>query len=238
VRLREEASRLSWSTLVRGWTRRPARRDIVVYLHWFITLAVLFVLIYGSCNWITSQRTDLLSLYFEWERSIPFVPGLVWVYLSLFIIVLLPLFALREPELQVLGRRLALATAISGVVFLLLPAQLGFERPAPVPGHEVAFGVIYLLDLPHNLVPSLHISCSGLILKSVHAVSPSWMRRLIQAWFLLICAAVVLVHQHHVLDVLGGLLVAYAVTVAVRDTSITASSMTEKPSATYRTQGP
>ena len=226
------------ATPTRGWTLGPARRDIVVYLRWFIALIAFVIVIYGCCNWITSQRTDLLRLYFEWERSIPFVPWLVWMYLSLFTIVLLPLFALRAPELQVLGRRLAFATAISGVGFLLLPAQLGFERPAAVPAHEFAFGVIYFLDLPHNLVPSLHISWSGLILKSVHAVSFKWTRRLIEAWFLLICAAVVLVHQHHILDVLGGLLVAYVVTVAVRDTSITASPITEKPSAPHGTEGP
>ena len=200
----------------RGWTLRPARQDVLVYARWALFLDVLFIVVYGTCNWITSQRSDLLHLYFDWELAIPFAPAMVWVYLSLFALFPLPAFALRAPDLRTLGRRLCFATLVSAVFFLLLPARLGFERAAAVPEHEIAFGVIYFLDLPHNLVPSLHISWSGLILGSLRAVSPRPVRRLLELWFALICVAVVLVHQHHVLDVIGGLLVGYAAIVLVR----------------------
>ena len=200
-----------------GWTLKPARQDLLVYARWAIFLDVLFIVVYGACNWITSQRSDLLRLYFDWELAIPFTPAMVWVYLSLFALFPLPAFALRAGALRALGRRLCFATLVSGAFFLLLPARLGFERPAIVPEYEIAFAFIHVLDLPHNLVPSLHISWSGLILYSVHAVSARWARRLLELWFGMICAAVVLVHQHHVLDVIGGVLVGYAAIVVVRD---------------------
>ena len=198
------------------WTLRPERQDVIVYARWALFLDVLFIVVYGACNWIASQRSDLLRLYFDWELAIPFTPAMVWVYLSLFALFPLPAFALRAAELRTLGRRLCFATLISAAFFLLLPARLGFERPATVPEHELAFGFIYFLDLPHNLVPSLHIAWSGLILTSLRAVSPVYTRRLLELWFGLICSAVVLVHQHHVLDVAGGLLVGYAAIVVVR----------------------
>lgn len=201
----------------RGWTLRPARRDLVVYARWAIFLDVLFIVVYGTCNWLTSQRSDLMRLYFEWELAIPFTPAMVWVYLSLFALFPLPAFALRSAQLHTLGRRLCFATLVSGALFLLLPTRLGFERPATVPDYQIAFAFIHFLDLPHNLVPSLHISWSGLILHSLRAVSLGWMRRLLASWFAMICAAVVLVHQHHLLDVIGGLLVGYAAIVVVRD---------------------
>ena len=201
----------------RGWTLRPGRSDVLVYARWALFLDVLFIVVYGACNWMTSQRNDLLHLYFEWELAIPFTPAMVWVYLSLFALFPLPAFAMRAAELDTLGRRLCFATLVSAAFFLLLPARLGFERPANVPDHELAFGFIYLLDLPHNLVPSLHIAWSGLILGALRAESPSWLRRALEAWFALICAAVVLVHQHHVLDVIGGVLVGYAAILVVRN---------------------
>jgi len=187
----------------------------VVSLRWAAFLTFLFLAVYLGCNWITSQRTGLYRLWFDWELKIPFVSAMVWVYLSLFVTFFLPMFALREAALNVLCKRLALAVVASGFLFLLLPAQLGFERPAEVPGQAAAFRLIYLFDLPHNLVPSLHVSWSALILGSLRVVSPPWTRRLLEVWFLLLCAAAVLVHQHHLLDVLGGMLVALGACYAV-----------------------
>jgi len=199
-----------------GWTLRPERRDVGVSLRWAAFLTFLFLAIYLGCNWITSQRSGLYRLWFDWELKIPFVAAMVWAYLSLFVTFFLPMFALREAALNALCKRLALAVIVSGCLFLLVPAQLGFERPAEVPGEAAAFRLIYLFDRPHNLVPSLHVSWSALILGSLRAVSPSWTRRLLEGWFLLLCASTVLVHQHHLLDLLGGLLVALGAGYAVR----------------------
>ena len=40
-------------------------------------LVFLFLVIYGGCNWITAQRHDVPTLFFSWERSIPFVPLMI-----------------------------------------------------------------------------------------------------------------------------------------------------------------
>ena len=37
-------------------------------------LSVLFLIVYGGCNWITARRPNVGTFYFEWERTIPFVP--------------------------------------------------------------------------------------------------------------------------------------------------------------------
>jgi membrane-associated phospholipid phosphatase len=199
-----------------GWTWRPSGREIAVSLLWTAVLTPLFIAVYGTTNWITSQRAQLGRYYFDWELQIPFVPQMIWGYLSLFAMFLLPVFALREPGLHTLCRRLALATVASGLLFLALPAQLGFPRPQSVPGYELLFGSIYLLDRPHNLVPSLHIAWSALILHALRGASPGWLRRLLELWFAIVCVSVVLVHQHHVLDVIGGLLVAFSAGALVR----------------------
>jgi hypothetical protein len=198
-----------------AWTLRPAFEDVRTALMCGGALFVLFTTVYGTCNWITAQRGDVQRFYFDWELGIPFVPAMVCVYLSLIVTFFLPMFCLRGPALVSLSRRLAWGTVLAGLAFLLLPASLGFERRAEVPGWEAAFRLLHLVDHPHNLVPSMHIIWSGLILGTLRAASPEWARRLFELWFALICVSVVLVHQHHLIDVISGMLAAVAVAWAV-----------------------
>jgi hypothetical protein len=197
-----------------GWVLRPAWADVLRSLAWAALLLVLFVSVYGFSNWIAASRVTRWRFWFDWELAIPFVPWMVWPYLSLFVSFLLPMFALRARALDALCRRLALAVIISGAVFLLLPAEWGYERPAVPP--SPAFALIFAFDLPHNLVPSLHVSWGAIILWSLRRVSSDLVRRLLEAWFFVLCASVLLIHQHHVIDVAGGILVARVVFCVVR----------------------
>ena len=198
-----------------GWTLTPAREDVALSLRWAAFLTVLFFPVYGFCNWFTAQRATRYRLWFDWELAIPFVPEMIWVYLSLCIAFFLPMFALRAPALNALCRRLMFAVLVSAAIFLMLPGQLGYPRQAETLPR--VFGLIYSLDLPHNLVPSLHVSWSALFVGALREASPPWLRRVLAAWLVALCASVLLVHQHHVLDVVVGLLVVWGAKVAVRE---------------------
>jgi membrane-associated phospholipid phosphatase len=180
-----------------------------LYLRLVLLLDLLFVAVYGGMNWLTSRRSDLFEIYFDWETRLPFVPGLIWIYFSIVVLFVLPLFQLDERGMRRLARRIALAIVVSGAVYLVLPARLGFERPREVPGYDPVFQTMYALDPPHNLVPSLHIAYSTLILAALCAERPARVQALGAAWLALICVSVVLVHQHHLADVAGGLAVSW-----------------------------
>lgn len=196
------------------WTLTPTRSDVVRSFGWAGLLSLLFFSVYGFCNWATVTRENRWRFWYDFELAIPLVPWMVWPYLSLILSFFLPMFALRAGALDALCRRLSAAVIVSGLVFLLLPAEAGFERPVIPP--NLAFALIYALDAPHNLMPSLHISWAAIILWSLRRVSSIMVRRLLEAWFILLCVAVVLTHQHHILDVLGGILVACATRRVVR----------------------
>lgn len=188
---------------------RPLAR-LGLYLRLVLLLDVLFVLVYGGLNWLTARRSDTHALYFDWERRMPFVPGMIVAYFSIVILFVLPLFLLDERAMRRLARRIALAIVLSGGVYLLLPAKLGFERPREVPGYAPIFRALHAVDLPHNLVPSLHIGYSALIVAALVATGlPRWADVALFAWLGLIAVAVVLVHQHHLADVAGGFAVAW-----------------------------
>ncbi len=172
---------------------------------WLAILGPLFFLVYGFTNWFTAQRDDVPSFYYAWEQGMPFVPQLMLPYMSidLFFAASMFLFYTRR-ELDQHARRIIAAIIISAIGFLLFPLQFAFERP-PVDGFNG-----YLLELltgfdkPFNQAPSLHISLL-MLLWVVYArhFSGLW-RQLMHVWFALIGLSVVLVYQHHVIDVFTG----------------------------------
>ena len=175
------------------------------FAYWVFWISILFFTIYPLCNWLTSHRKSLYHIYSDSELAIPFVPQFVLIYLSLYLTFLLPPFFLYENQLVKLGKSLVAGTILAGIIFLIFPSVLGFERVIPQGEYQAYFKNIFLLDLPHNMVPSLHVIYSGLILLSVYqAVSQIWIKISVAVWFLLISISTLLVHQHHLADVFLG----------------------------------
>ncbi len=188
-----------------GWRGIPGRERLRRYLLLALGLDLLFFPVYGGLNLLTSLRSHRFHFYLDWELRIPFWPELMLGYGSLLVLFLLPPFALSPAALTGLARRFVSATLIAAISFLLFPAQLGFER-AEAPGlYGPVYRMLYTIDLPHNLVPSLHVAYSTLTLAALGSVSGPWLRRLLTLWLGFICLATLLVHQHHLLDIAGGL---------------------------------
>lgn len=184
--------------------------NALLYARLAVPLSLLFAVVYFGTNWITSRRTGNYRLYFEWELAIPFVPSMMYVYASLLVLLLLPAFTHTRAQLIALARALVTALFVAAAVYLLLPAELGFVRPGQVPGYNAVFQALYALEMPHNLVPSLHVAASTLFIAALYRnLSSIWIRAGLLLWGLLLCASVLLVHQHHVLDVVSGLLLGY-----------------------------
>lgn len=171
---------------------------------------MVFVLVYGGCNQFTSTRSDVGSCYFEWERSLPFVPWLIVPYwtLDLFFCGAFFLCASRA-ELQLLTTRLVAVVLASAIFFLLFPMRFGWERPEPNGWTAPLFRALYANDQPFNLAPSLHISLRSLVWVSYGAHLRGWLRTVVKVWFILIGISTLLVWQHHFIDVVGGFLMGW-----------------------------
>lgn len=188
------------------------------YAYWAFWVGVAFFAIYPTCNWISSQRSDIYKLYFEVELAIPFIPEFLWFYMSMYLLFFLPPFFLNVSELVVLGKRIILGTIISGVIFLLFPATLGFERIVPNGIYGELFSNIFTLDLPYNMAPSLHIVYSALILWGIYFSSSNKMVHLIALlWILLISLSTLLVHQHHIMDIVLAIMVILSVIFIIKE---------------------
>jgi PAP2 superfamily. len=184
-----------------------------IYAQWFFINNLAFLITYPFCNWITSWRTHTVGLYLNSELSIPFKPEFIWAYFSVNLLFIWPPFFLDIMQLQMLGKRLLIGTLSASVVFLIIPTHLGFSRIAPIdPLYQSLFSGLFFADKPHNLVPSLHVIYSALTIFAYTSVMTRMVWRIIWfSWLILIMTSTVLVHQHHLMDVFMGLLVAIGI---------------------------
>lgn len=180
-------------------------KKIIVYLKWAIWIGFVFFTVYPLTNWFTNLRETSFHLYFQQELKIPFIPQFIWFYFSMNLLLLLPPFFMSTNELEQLGKQLIFGTIISGLLFLLIPSELGFDRTTPetVPYHQL-FSEIFKIDYPHNLVPSLHVVFSTCIVLGLCKNLNSWSRRALIFWLGAIMTSTLLVHQHHIIDVITG----------------------------------
>lgn len=187
-------------------------RDVwKTYGFWAFWVGIAFFSVYPTCNWISAQQSNTYNLYLASELNIPFLPEFFWVYVSMYVLFLMPPFFLTETQLKALGKQLIAGTVFSALIFLAMPSNLGFTRTVPEsPFYQSLYSTLFSIDLPHNMVPSLHVVFSALILLSlIKATSKKSVRLLWWGWLILICFSTLLVHQHHILDVLTGLLIAF-----------------------------
>lgn len=183
----------------------PFPHRLAAFAFWAAWVGVAFFGVYPTMNWLTSLRGDAHSLFFAAELKVPFVPEFVWIYLSMYALFFAPPFFLDPVRLRRLGQELISATLIAGIVFLMLPARLGFNRVLPEdPFYRDLFAGMFSLDHPHNLVPSLHVVYSAAISLAIFRRVALPGRLFLASWLTLLMASTLLVHQHHVLDVVTG----------------------------------
>jgi membrane-associated phospholipid phosphatase len=172
-------------------------------------LSILFLIVYGSCNRISSRRANVGTFYFEWEREIPFVSFFILPYMSidLFFIVA-PFLCRTDRELSVLAKRIAVAIIVAGICFLLLPLRFAFPRPHTDGWLGALFDWFRGMDAPYNLLPSLHAALMLILLDVYFRHTRGFIRVAIMMWFVLIALSPLLTYQHHVIDIVGGFVLA------------------------------
>jgi protein-tyrosine phosphatase len=168
-------------------------------------LSALFLIVYGWTNWFTGQRGNVPTLFFEWERAIPFVPLMIAPYMSIdLFFVGAPFLCRNDRELATFAKRITAAILIGGLCFLLFPFRFAFERPHAAGWLGAFFDWFRGMDQPYNLLPSLHIALRTILADIYARHTRGVLRHASNLWFVLIGLSAVLTYQHHVLDVVAG----------------------------------
>jgi membrane-associated phospholipid phosphatase len=176
-----------------------------------LAVTLWFLAVYGGADRLTARRGLRIPVHFPAELRLPFVPWMTVFYMSLYGLFLLAPFILRtRREFAAAASTMAAAIAAGGIGFLLFPAELAF---APVgEGQLGAWARLYrvadALNLTYNLLPSLHVAFAVICVAIFSPRASGPVKALFWLWASLIAASTVLTHQHHVLDVVTGWLLA------------------------------
>lgn len=189
--------------------RKPEQKVFFEYLGLATSFLVTFVSVYGFTNSRASEftRDELLVFYHPLELEIPFLPGWFLVYMSIGFMLWTPLFFCPLWR----WRRFFVAQMLTifgaGFFFYFFPFDCGFIRAIPTEGAWSGFlEGFYGYDHPHNLVPSLHIGfCTGVLLWVRGELEGRWYL-FFHIWALAIYASVLFTHQHHVIDIVTGII--------------------------------
>ena len=178
---------------------------------WLLFLGALFFIAYNYANGYTSTRTDVGVMVADWERSLPFVPWLMLPYMSIDLFYAASLFVFRKrKQLDRHALRLLLATVISLLGFLIFPLRFSFAVPKAEGFNGLLQAALLTFDKHYNQAPSLHISLLIVLWVMYAKKLYGWAKLVMHAWFLAIGASVLLVYQHHFIDVWTGALVGLA----------------------------
>lgn len=166
---------------------------------------VLFALVYGGADRLTSLHSARWRLDLPGELAIPFLPPLAAIYLSMNVILgLAPWVLRREGEFEALCKTLSAELLVAGVFFVLFPIALMFPSPSVTGFWAPFFRTADALNLDHNLFPSLHVAFACTTAAAFGARRGPTGRFILNIWAAAVAASTVLTHQHHLLDVLGG----------------------------------
>lgn len=173
-----------------------------------IAITLYAALTYGVTNAIAQARGTERCIVMPWEHHLPMVSWLVVPYLLVDVLMALTaLWATTGEHLRTFRTRILWAFGIGNLIFLVLPLRCNFPRSIPDDWTAPLFKLLHFSDLPYNQAPSAHIY-EAMILAPVY-----WARfrhPLARAVFLAIVilgsAGTVLTYQHHVLDVVTGVL--------------------------------
>ena len=182
-------------------------------LIWGGACVVVCLSLYLISNEIASRISVHYSMYLEAEKEIPLIPWMIYIYASFHLLLALNFFIIKDPKvIRAFTISMMCSSFIAVIVFLVFPGELGFSRTENIEGYEPLFNLLHQIDHPFNLYPSLHITFSVLTaFAMVDQTKSKLFHGILLTWILLICCSVVLVHQHHIFDVITGLILAYGV---------------------------
>lgn len=172
----------------------------------FLIVTGCFSLIFYGTDIITGTMAKKHKIYFDWELNIPFIPAAFIPYFGIFALpATIPFTVKQRNKLYFLALRLVIAIIVAGVVFLLIPSKLGYMPRQLSPGFE---SFVQAVAGKNNLIPSLHVCLTFIICHSIFPGSGKAGRFLIYLTMILLPLSTILTHQHHVIDVITGLLLA------------------------------
>ena len=180
----------------------------------FFALAALFALLflagYGGSNLIAAYIPWHISPALPFESAIPFLPAWSAVYLTVPLLLAASVRWADWRETWALFAVLTAELAAACPFFILLPVQTAYPPRLAEGFWQPWFALADHLSMAHNHLPSLHaaFACTAALAAWRHSAARF---ALIAPWAAAVVASTLLIHEHHLSDLVCGALLAAAV---------------------------
>lgn len=180
---------------------------------WAAGFALALVVLVGYTllsTWNVDRFTEgdvaTRALWTRLDRAVPIIPEAIWPYAIYYVLVMMPLFAVRRiRELSEVLTAYLVVTVSAWIVYALWPVRM--EYPHLVCGGHFSCEVLlrlWAMDMGVNVMPSLHAAHSALAAVIFYTYrNKAW--PLIALGAAAVSVSAVLTRQHYILDILAGL---------------------------------
>ncbi len=173
---------------------------VVIGVYLFHSIAYAFL--------STHHIGDGFSLLTDFDKLLPFTPGMVYVYMSFYVVIVLSVFAVKtEKDFN------RMITSIMATLIFTYPFFYFFPAYYPPVHFETNnFTTKFLqwcfeADVPNNTFPSLHVGLSFTIAFGImhFRKKVGWLYLI---WAIAVAFSTVMIRKHFVMDVFGGIIIA------------------------------
>ena len=189
-----------------------------------LVFALLYTLINAySATLFVCCPNHIHNLATSFDIRIPFIPAMIIPYSWSMILFISSFFMVRTArQLSVLRARLIIATLLACLIFYLYPARFSFVRPLTSDWTAFGYQFLNVTDKPFNQLPSLHVTYALLLGASLWNVVSSqhkWRSNIYRLSLAIVCILIIVstvfTYQHHLLDIVGGFVLAGIVLIIV-----------------------
>jgi len=184
-----------------------------------VAITLFAALTYSATNELAHARGVTQCIALPGEMNLPFIGWLVVPYLAVDVMIALcALCATSHRQLRTLLRRVFWVFTIGNLIFLLWPLRCAFPRTIPDDWTGPLYQLLHFADRPYNQAPSLHIAEAIVFAPLYLTRFPHPAARAATLGVIALgSAGTVLTYQHHVLDVVTGLILGWLVMKRVRE---------------------
>ena len=173
-----------------------------------LSCVVLNSLVYWGTQLLLGGRTPL-DMTTALDRMIPFNPNWVLIYVICYLYwaVSYVLMARQDNWYSIMTGEV-LAKLLCGAIFLLLPTTNVRPEITGTGFTDWLMGLIYQLDQPLDLFPSIHCMESWICFRGMleQKSIPKWYQYFAGIFTLLVCLSTLFTRQHVIADVIAGIL--------------------------------
>lgn len=181
------------------------------YIICFCLSLLSFITFFYGNEWIAINKDKVYIFAFQWEINTPYLRYFFFVYYGIFILpMLVPFFVKRRKDLVILTKQIIFANLISGIFFFFFTTQSIYPPPSQ---KNLFWDFTIAITGKYNLFPSLHVTLSLLLIKVFIYYSKKNIKIILTILAILLILSTLFTHQHHLLDIIGSIILYKIVTI-------------------------